>query len=300
MESVEYLRQIINERSSNVAFVIGNGINRFNEEKRRSSWDELLYSLWKKYSGNNLSEIPKGISLTEFYDLLEMEASTKNNDINFQREFCSPLSTWKYREHHKTIVSRAMSLGIPILTTNFDSLLSRSLDLDFYRFKQEPFTDFYPWGCYYSNKKLESPTSGFGIWHINGMERYHRSIRLGLTHYMGSVERARKMIHAGDEENLFSGKNIRDWRGRYNWLHLIFNKSLFIFGLKLEESEVFLRWVLIERAKYFKYFPSKQKKAWYICTKNQPNSGKELFLSKLGFEYIVLENYKDIYQELWI
>lgn len=300
MRSIQNLRKVIKSGSQDLAFVIGNGINRFKELAQGSSWNEILFDLWIKVYGNSLPEIPSGISLTEFYDLLELEIAAKNQKTNLQNEFCKPLSKWKYGSHHKTIVETAKSRNIPILTTNFDSLLFKAGGLDFYRFKEEPFTDYYPWGCYYGNRKLGSPSSGFGVWHINGMEKYHRSIRLGLTHYMGSVERARRMIHKGREESLFSGKNVRNWRGKNTWLHLVFNRSLFIFGLGLEESEVFLRWLLIERARYFRKFPSRKKSGWYVCIDKPRNAGKELFLRKLGFDYVILDGYEDIYKGLWI
>ena len=67
---------------------------------------------------------------------------------------------------------------------------------------------------------------------------------------MGCVERARKMIQSNGFNELFDGKNQYNWIGGNTWLHVIFNKDLFIFGLSLEENEVFLRWLLIQRAKY--------------------------------------------------
>ena len=72
---------------------------------------------------------------------------------------------------------------------------------------------------------------------------------------MGSVQRARTWLHRG-EANLFNAKNRPDWDGARTWVHLMFNKPLLIFGLGLTETEVFLRWLLIERARYFRRFPS--------------------------------------------
>lgn len=179
MSSLETLREVINSKSHEIAFIIGNGINRFKGQGQISSWNDLLIGLWTKVYGNTLNKIPSGISFTEFYDLLELGQTNGDQELNLQKEFCEPLSRWKHGSHHNTITRTAMSLDIPILTTNFDSLLSKAGKLDFFRFKEEPFTHFYPWGCYYSNRRLISPSSGFGIWHINGMMKYHRSIRLG-------------------------------------------------------------------------------------------------------------------------
>ena len=82
-------------------------------------------------------------------------------------------------------------------------------------------------------------------------------------------------------------------------LHIIFNTALFIFGLGLEESEVFLRWLLIERARYFKRFPAREKPGWYVCLREPRNEGKELFLQKLGFTYVTVDRYEEIYHDLW-
>jgi hypothetical protein len=131
------------------------------------------------------------------------------------------------------------------------------------------------------------------------MQKYHRSIRLGLSHYMGSVERARALIHKANENRLITGKNINDWKGVKSWLHIFFNKSIFVFGLGLAENEVFMRWLLIERAKYYRKFPDRRRTGWYITKSGDTNPGKKLFLEKVGFEYIEIQNYSDIYETIW-
>ena len=131
------------------------------------------------------------------------------------------------------------------------------------------------------------------------MQKYHRSIRLGLTHYMGSVARARKWLHRGNERSLFSGKNQKQWIGADTWLHIMFNKPIAIFGLSLGQTEVFLRWLLIERAKYFSKFPDRRKEAWYIYTDNKPASGKLMFFKYLGITPVQANSYKELYIEPW-
>jgi len=148
-----------------------------------------------------------------------------------------------------------------------------------------------PWG---------DPNAGFGIWHINGMEFYHRSIRLGLSHYMGSVHRARTWLHRGNERRLFSGKHADDWPGAKTWLQIIFSKPLIIFGLTLAENEVFLRWLLIERAKYFQKFPQRRKSAWYLYT-GEEHPGKSFFLQGVGITPVRASDYEELYGEsTWV
>lgn len=179
----------------------------------------------------------------------------------------------------------------PILTTNFDTYMSSALGLKLNRMGNG-FTDYYPWNVYWGrDEKIESPISGFGIWHINGLKNYHRSIQLGLSDYMGSVARARNMIHYKNMNDFFDGKNVDNWAGCNTWLHIVFNKPLFIFGLSLDENEVFFRWLLIQRAKYSKMY-DRGLNGWYVD--ENISTGKQAFLESLGFE-VIRADYDDLY-----
>jgi len=113
MLSLQSLKKVVNSPSHDIAFVIGNGINRFKEQGQVSSWNDILLDLWINVYENTLNEIPPGISLTEFYDLLELGLSAKNQKINLQKEFCEPLSRWKYGSHHE-IIMEVQSLTISL------------------------------------------------------------------------------------------------------------------------------------------------------------------------------------------
>jgi len=295
--TVESIKQIMNRNSEDIAFVIGNGINRYQNNSDEVSWDNLLISLWEKVTNNPIAKIPKGISSTEFYDILELE---NQRNIYIQNEVASLMFDWEPLPHYKQIVTKIQELNAPILTTNFERTFAKVFEFGPKKMEKKGFTHFYPWGVYHSNLDLNSPTDGFGIWHINGMINYWKSIRLGLSHYMYSVSRAKNLIHNKDENNLFTGKNVSDWKGYKTWLHIIFNKSLFIFGLGLEENETFLRWLLIERVKYFRKFPEREHKGWYLEVKgNSISEGKRMFLEKIGFEVLEADSYEDIYSNIW-
>lgn len=185
-------------------------------------------------------------------------------------------------------------LKTPILTTNFDVLMSQSLGLLRYNMGKS-FTDFYPWSVYFSNKELEYPTSGFGIWHVNGIVEYPRSIKLGVSDYMGNVERARKMLQSHDFNEFFNGKNQTNWAGYNTWLHIIFNKDLFVFGLKLDKDEVFLRWLLIQRAKYSQMY-NKGLRGWFVDY--NISKATRFFLEHIGFEVINIRKHDTLYNAL--
>ncbi|MDE5578611.1 MAG: hypothetical protein K2I85_01465 [Alistipes sp.] len=278
-----------------MAFICGNGINRYAYgETRKCSWSDMLLDIWKEISNNTLSNISEGISYTEFYDVMESDVG---NIDTLRLKVVNYLEKWKPCHYHKWLQNKFIEWNIPLLTTNFDKNIEDGLSR--YQFKNYKFTNFYPWNVYFSKKELDSPLDGFGIWHINGMVRYHHSIRLGLSEYMGLSARVRSYLHKNDKLDDFYNKAV-NWNGYQTWLHIIFNRSLCIFGLGLDENETFLRWLLIERAKYFKKFPERAKKGWYICRSNDLTNGKRFLLEHIGFEVVALDSYKDVYENIFI
>lgn len=295
MSAIVNIHSLTHKHESQLALVIGNGVNRYGQARSTNSWQNLLVSLARKHLPAKLRTVPNGVSLTEFYDLLELKSVERIPEKSLQEEFCESMSKWRFYEHHQHIVQWAENTNSPILTTNFEQVLSKSGGCSLYRTKKGGFTDYYPWESYFGTEKIDNPAEKFGIWHINGMQHYHRSVRLGLTHYMGSVERARGWLHKGDERRLFSGKNVHQWEGAASWLHVIFNCPLLIFGLGLNENEVFFRWLLIERARYFKKFPERRKKAWYVYAGKQNGKGKQFFLEGVGVQPVHVASYDEIY-----
>ncbi|MFC1512325.1 hypothetical protein ACFL5H_03920, partial [Candidatus Latescibacterota bacterium] len=297
---IKEMKTLLRKHQSNIALVIGNGINRYDPAKATNSWDDLLVKLAEKHLQEQFHSVPNGVALTEFYDILELKFQKSISKKSLPQEFCDLMESWKCYEHHMRIVKWAQEADAPILTTNFEQVLSDAGKCTLYRTKKSGFTDYYPWETYFGSKEISDPSQEFGIWHVNGMQRYSRSIRLGLTHYMGSVERARGWLLKGNERRLFSGKNDLDWDGAAFWLHIVFNTPLLIFGLSLEENEVFFRWLLIERARYFKIFPERRKSAWYINVRELNNYGKQLFLERVGVQPISVASFDEIYgAETW-
>lgn len=305
------IKEIIQNNCHNMAFIIGNGIH-YQYKDCDISWEQLLKDLWNDYVGKKRN-IPEGTSFTEFYDILELNRFWGNNGViprnsaqliqqrNSVKQ--SVIDKFPHKDSDKlrlrVCIERIRSLNAPILTTNFDTYISDSVGATPHKLKptgnQYKFTDFYPWNMYYSDKEIDNPLDDFAVWHINGTCKYPRSIRLGLSDYMGSVERARKMTQGNKLEDYFYGKNQSYWKGYNTWLHIIFNKSLFIFGLGLEENEVFLRWLLIQRTKYCKMY-NKNHKGWYID--KDIREGKRFFLEQLGFKVIDILDYNTLYQVL--
>lgn len=299
--SVNNIKSIFSRNRNDLAFIFGNGIN-LHYNKSNVSWTDLLLGLWDDHSFNTKSSIPTGITFTEFYDVLEIQNYSQDNfGSKLQKDVVARMEKWIPNESQKLVLNKIKKLNAPLLTTNFDDLIPKSLRLDFKKISGSKFTDYYPWSCYYSDRELADPVDGFGVWYINGMLKYHRSIKLGLSQYMGNVERARKLIHKRPENISFEGKNQSFWPGYKTWLHIIFNKSLFICGLSLDETEIFIRWLLIERAKYFRKFPDRKHKGWFVIKKgnNPQDEGKKFFLESVGFEIIEINDYQSMYEDMW-
>lgn len=289
------LSKVLRREKRNLALIIGNGINKYGSAPATNSWTDLLITLSQRILGAGDEGIPTAISNTEFYDLLELQLKESSTSRSLQKEFCDLMRTWTPAEHHRWIVAWAQRTRCPILTTNFETVLSDAAACTLYRTKTEGFTDYYPWDSYYGNSQFGDPCGSFGIWHINGMALYPRSIRLGLTHYMGSAEKARSWMYKGGSRRLFSGESINHWKGCQTWLQTVFCRSLIILGLALEQNEVFLRWLLIERARYFRSFPDQRKAGWYFYAGDKQDPGKLLFLQRIGIRPVRVQTYDDIY-----
>lgn len=290
------LAETLSKHSDDLALLLGNGINRYRSSAQLNSWDALLMKVAAQ-CGAGLETVPKGTTLTEFYDVLRLGSDERKLDL--AAEFCKLMKDWRPVSHHRRVTSWAESRSVPVLTTNFDEVLSEAGQYAFRRFRSKSFTDYYPWECYFASADLADPCAGFGIWHVNGMARYRRSIRLGLTDYMGSVHKARGWLHRSDDR-LFAEKNQRRWPGADTWMHIMFNKPLLIVGLALEENEAFLRWLLIERARYFKKFPGRRKAGWFAYKPDRSDdreAGRLFFLRAIGFECIPVGNYDELYAD---
>lgn len=277
---------------------------QFNTKNLKSYIDTL-----KNFSDNLRRNInPECQDLSDADIVIRLSHIISNESIrriymnSIKKQIAEKMYEWE-NNNVATLVQYIRDINAPIMTTNYDKILEKSFSCKKFIKKKENsnedinkrnFSDYYPWNIYYS----DGEKTDFGIWHINGILDYPRSIKLGLCDYMGCVEKARKMIQGRSvfEIEAFEGKNTNYWSGYNTWLHYIFNKDLFIFGLGLNEDEVFLRWLLIQRAKY-STIAQRPVKGWYVDRKI--NYGKKIFLEALGFEVVEIEDYKVLYEDIW-
>lgn len=284
-------------RSQDLAFLVGNGINLYPNKSKDRSWDQMLLKLHNKFAPHALSELPiSGMTLTELYDLIILNSKGQVKKSTIQSMVVAEMQKWKPGRHHFQIVDSIRRLEAPILTTNFDDLMARasssSINYTIPNRKRD-WTASYPWQAYYSTGQFNRGV-GFGIWHVHGMIKYPQSIRLGLTDYLRTFAKAERL----------RPKRVRGigatFLGSDTWLRHFFDKSLVIFGLRLGQDEVFLRWLLIERAKHVKRTGRHNSKGWYISTDGlKPDIGHKFFLNGVGFELVTFPNHKDFYKTFW-
>lgn len=275
------------------ALLIGNGINRYNSNAS-SSWNELLAALARKQglilTENDASEM----SNTEFFDILDL-ARPREDRSNLQEEFCNLMANWEPADHHTEIVGWAQRHRAPIITVNFDENLSKAVGARFFR-RGEHFTHYYPWSSYFSDREIGAPRTSFAIWHAHGMMRYRTSIRLGLTHYMGSVQRARPWVY--NRNGLRANAKISEssWLGSYTWLEVLFFCPLVLLGFGFGRDENFLRWLFLERARLHKLRPNWKASTWFVDTDAPVRKHQRPFLAGLGMEVVTVPRYADIYE----
>jgi hypothetical protein len=291
----EDLKKTINEK--NPCFIIGNGINRFNQRKSEGdvSWEGILLNIYNEFSSEKRSFIPEGVALPEFYDIIDLVKDGKVK-TSLQKEFADKLD-WEPKSHHINIVSKIRERNAQIITTNFDFVLQKTVNAEMFRHRINGLrlmSDFYPWDSYFSDSKKDDPFNSFSIWHMHGQKNYERSIKLGLNQYMSMVVRSKRYF-----PNISNNENENQYQ---TWLKLLFEKDLIIIGLGLNEQEIFLRWLLLQRAKYFKKRPELKKSGFYInhSESNRQNIGKKFFMESVGIDYAdFIGNYEGFYNNFW-
>lgn len=211
---------------------------------------------------------------------------------------CSLIQKWSFAPIHKGVSSFALKYQIPILGANYDNLLAQSIDAELHNLEHDSFSETFPISSCFT--KTENPDfNKFGIWHINGMIQYPKSILIGLSHYMRSLDKIRELLLPQNEYDaeLFQGNCLGFNSLKQTWLNLIFSRHLFIIGLSLDRDEILIRWLLLERAKYFSLYPNCAKKGYYIISETEHiDEGKKYFLNNIGFEIVRLPSYDAIYK----
>lgn len=116
---------------------------------------------------------------------------------------------------------------------------------------------------------------------------------------MGAVDRARDILHQGHLGGGFKKALKEHWRGNSTWLNILLHNELVFIGLGLESNEIFLRWLLIERAKLYKAFPERRRAAYYVYAGEPISQGQALFLEAVGVTVLAQTDYDALYEAPW-
>jgi hypothetical protein len=324
MAALEEIRNELRERKESLAFVFGNGINRYACSKarvgaRKIAWDGMLLALWEQVCGEEFymknakgePEIPsEGISYTEFYSILEnfLQNDNKLNCKNPKARVGLKARTKAYVEkninirrkyHHWLHKQLAEVFDCPVLTTNYDYNIEEGMTLDPDYRQLKYYTNKFLMESYMTDGDGKDPFNEFCVWHVNGALRFASSLRIGLADYMSIITQASDRISEWQKCRK-NGLPMEDITFNKSWLRLFFEKDLCIVGLSLDTNEILLRWLLIERKKFFDNYPDLKRKTWYVSKNGDVKKGMEFFLNFLDIDFIGLDNYQDVYEGVFL
>lgn len=327
-------QQLLRRNRADLALVIGNGINLTSGAAGGITWDQLMENLITeaaKSSPNSAltmkrlkSLLVRGddgqtpASLPEVFDIIQAIGTIKpgskpsSTDLQLQTQIAQMLRSMEAGLPHKAVVEWAWKSRVPILTTNYDHCLQDALEVDCKRRvfgSGRPSSDFYPWDRYYAPKMITDPVRAFAVWHIHGDRDLKRSIRAGLDQYMGMAQRLRKLKRSVAKEILRGPDENQEEDPAYlaaPWLRIFMGRKLWIQGLGLRAAEVSLRWLLIQRFRYWRRYRPTHRRAngWYVHGPTAEigalDEGRRAFFRNVGLEVIEIAPASAFYAKLFL
>ncbi len=85
---------------------------------------------------------------------------------------------------HVHVAHWAQRESVRVLTSNFEETPSTPVSTKRSPCGKDNFTAFYLLNTCFSVTPVVDPLSTFAVWHMNDIQSYRHSIRLGLCHYM--------------------------------------------------------------------------------------------------------------------
>jgi hypothetical protein len=331
----EEAMHILSREKADLALLLGNGINLGSGGSGGISWDQLMENLitWAAANSPKPAEtatrlkrlLERGASgetaasLPEIFDIIEATATLKpgktgptSNELDLQSRIAQTLKGMKPGDPHKAVTRWAAQSEVPILTTNYDHCFQDALDSAVCKKRRfgigKPHSDFYPWDRYYAPNKIADPANAFAVWHIHGDQDLKRSIRAGLDQYMGMVERLRKLKRSVAKEILSGPDEDQPRDPAFHaapWLRIFMGNKLWIQGLGLRAAEVSIRWLLVQRFRYWRRYRPRLhgENGWYVHgpTDRSGRLDKErrIFFESVGLKVIEIPKPDDAYLNLF-
>ncbi len=272
--------------------LIGNGINR---NFKGGNWNDLLIKIIQQHLGNSSylenAVGQEGITNTEIQNILPLEYNRKKGQKIQEKELLTSVINNIEAIVYDSVpmLDRCKNDKCQILTTNYDLNIENYLwpeqNHELHRTTNSQYvtSNYYPW-----DKSFGSLDNGTQVWHIHGNKNLWQSIILSLTRYIGAINKAKDLIHNGSVYE-------DEWIGSTTWLKYFFTKPLIITGLALDPQELFLRWLLLQRASINQSHMASPP-AFYLARKESPlSAGKENFLKFVG---VTPYDFDDVYNDL--
>jgi hypothetical protein len=307
---------LMRDSSNPTAILLGNGINL--KYERGLSWGHLLDKIFNKFGSGNLPNsnfdwkyIHKNhMSNTEFFDIINANYYNHEvpNEINKFIQY--EISTWEHNADPKynDFIGSLRIASIPIVTTNYDDFLIKNQDFG-NRYKSFYYdgnkarkyipssvkrgSDFYPIYHYYAPEEIDVEfgiEKQFAIWHMHGMNYYHRSLRIGQNDYASLMAKIKRKI---DPEKVLQIGKLRSLND--TWIKLFFSSNIIILGLGLEYSDYAIRWLLNKRYVFNKIHDRKLLTHYYY--QKGMSNGRAFFYDNIGIDHVRTE-YKTMYETL--
>src|SRR6185295_4780182 len=105
--------------------------------------------------GLDIDRLPKGATATEFFDVIDLKAGARSGEL--AGTFCEEMRSWHPQEHHRRIMDWAVRHDVPVLTTNFDEVLSNAVNAKLMRPNVAGFTHWYPWDSRFAHELHDDP-----------------------------------------------------------------------------------------------------------------------------------------------
>ncbi len=297
------------KKSKDFVFLIGNGINRYYDEKagiKGSSWEELLQETINAQKiqmnifadGKGNTQRIDGISNPEIFSLSECgcDGEDKKNIHQLQCDFVKNLGTKMPNENKLDgVYEKLLSIGRPVLTTNFDLRMHEGKIFTMKGTDGKCLNSYYPLYRYFAEHEVSDACNDFAIWHIHGAASTPSRIQISLDNYVGYINRIRQVLPDLSDTNKDDKK--REAAAK-TWVYAFMTKPLLIVGLGLDIDETMLRWLLIKR-KRRNWMEGSSKSIYAYVDDKEMNQGKELFLKQVGIEPLQFKDYDEMYQTIF-
>ena len=285
-------------------FLWGNGINYYINhscldqlpaESRIPAWKDLIKEVAARTGIKIDPDDDESLSYPERFTLISGHGA---NDIHKETATYLAERGSKINEIARVVAARMAEWHCPIITTNYDLVLENTLGLKSYR-NGDGKSDKYPFN-YYATFEEEAakgidPQRSFAIWHCNGVISKPVSMKLDLSDYCLYTARLKEFLPLSSEKY----KTVKQFED--SWLSPFYHNTLVIIGLGLPASEVYLRWILLERANTKRKDDSRVGEGYYVYAEEDSSitEGFKEYLKYVDIKPIGYSTWREMYSDIF-